>query len=223
MDTKNLTKLYGRLTPRERLPLIVAASVRADAVERTRLATSAPSASFRVPDHYGWAQALAEAADFHLLTLLDLAAKFWQWWGLWGWHGLRRQGKVDRNRVGAKGGTATSDPEDVRLHCMVRYQAFLFLVHVDGWKQFCSDLPIDPDVLLDFMPGWDMITRTKAEAKERAFTREDAAMFLLSEAFDSHGTASEELESPQVLTAEKLAADWHTIVDRRAESLMGGG
>jgi hypothetical protein len=57
--------------------LLVAASARTDAVERQRLVDSAPSRPLEVPHHHGLATALAEAADFHLLTLLDLAASYW--------------------------------------------------------------------------------------------------------------------------------------------------
>jgi hypothetical protein len=223
MNTNGPAKFYDELTSHERLPLIVAASVRNDVVERTRLVESAPRMAFTVPHHYGLAQALGTAADYHLLTLLDLAAIFWQWWGLWGWHGLRRQDRADQNRDRGKGGTNTKDVEDVRLCCMVRYQAFLLMVHVEGWKKFCSDMSVDPEAQLNFKPGWDMIIRTKARAGDLAFTREEAAMFLLSETFDSQKEASEEPELPQVLTAERLAKDWQTFVDRRAEMLLGNG
>jgi hypothetical protein len=225
MNSNGLAKLYDQLTARERLPLLVAASVRADAVERQRLAGSAPRLAFAVPHHHGLATALAEAADFHLVTLLDLAASYWQSWGLWGWHGQRRRGQTvhDQGGAGGEGDAPAKDAEGFRLYGMVRYQAFLFLTHVEGWKQFCCEWSIDPDVLLDFMPGWDMVTRTQAQAQERAFTRQEAALFLLSEASFAEGPAVEELCLPQVLTVAGLAQDWHAFLDRRAESVLGQG
>jgi hypothetical protein len=225
MNTNVLAKLYDRLTVRERLTLIVAASARADAVDRQRLTGSAPSIGIAVGHHYGLGTALAEAADFHLLTVLALAASYWQWWGLWGWHGLRRQGQTvqDQGGAGGAGDTPAEDAEDFRLYCMVRYQAFLFLTHVEGWKKFCGEWSIDPGVLLDFLPGWDMVLRTEAPARERAFTPEEAAMFLLSETPRAEGPAAEEFDLPQVLTIEGLAKDWHTFLDRRAESVLGRG
>ena len=36
MNTNGLAKLYGQLTPKERLPLILAASARGDEAERNR-------------------------------------------------------------------------------------------------------------------------------------------------------------------------------------------
>jgi hypothetical protein len=106
---------------------------------------------------------------------------------------------------------------------MVRYQAFLFLAHVEGWKQFCCEVSIDSNVLLEFMPGWDMVTRTQAQAQQRAFTRQEAALFLLSETPLVEDPAAEELDLPQVLTVAGLAQDWHAFLDRRAESVLGQG
>jgi hypothetical protein len=54
MNTQGLTKMYDQLTPRERLPLIVAASVRADTVERARLVDSAAMVTFAVPPFTAW-------------------------------------------------------------------------------------------------------------------------------------------------------------------------
>jgi hypothetical protein len=168
---------------------------------------------------------LVEAADCHLLILLELAASYWQWWGLWGWHGQRRQSQAARKQggVGNAGAARAEDAEAFRLYGLVRYQAFLFLTHVEGWKQFCREWSIDPIVLLKCLPGWDMVTRTEAPARERAFTREEAALFLLSETPLPEGPAAEEFELPQVLTVEGLAQDWHTFINRRAESVLGHG
>src|SRR5215472_12253704 len=82
MNTKRLADLYDRLTPRERQALLIAASVRGDTSECERLNATAPSVTWKVAHNFGLAQALWQAADLHLITLLDLAAKFWQGWGL---------------------------------------------------------------------------------------------------------------------------------------------
>jgi hypothetical protein len=225
MNSNNLNKLYDQLTARERLALLVAASAHADAVDRQRLQSSAPRLRLEAPHHYGLATALVEAADFHLLILLELAASYWQWWGLWGWHGQRRQSQSvpKQGSAGSAGGARTEDAKEFRLYCLVRYQAFLFLTHVEGWKQFCREWSIDPGVLLECLPGWDMVLRTEAQARERAFTPEDAAMFLLSETPLAKGSASEEFELPRVPTVEGLAQDWHTFLDRWSESVMEPG
>src|SRR5215831_17026304 len=76
MNTECLAKLYDRLTPRERLPLIVAASGRDDEAERGRLMRSAPTGLYRLPDFYWLADALSDAALLHLLQVVDLVALF---------------------------------------------------------------------------------------------------------------------------------------------------
>jgi hypothetical protein len=210
-----LTKYYDQLTARERLTLLVAASVRGDPVERQRLVDSAPRAAYLLAQHHALAQALAEAATMHVLTLLEVAANLWHWWGLWGWSELCNQRRTARDQAGAR---AADEPEDeaaeiVRALCMVRYQAYLFLTHREGWRQFCKDWPIEPEALLQIKPGWDMVVRTEAQARAHAYSLEDAAMFLLSETRLPEDAADEEFELPQVLTVADLAQVWHTVID----------
>jgi hypothetical protein len=97
-----------------------------------------------------------------------------------------------------------------------RYQAYLFVTHVDGWNQFCAELPLDPQALLGFMPGWDTVTRTETQARDCCFSRDDAAMFLLGQRFGKEGP-SEESVLPRVVTPESLVADWQIFFNRRAE------
>jgi hypothetical protein len=213
MNTHKLGKQYNRLTARERGLLIVAASSRGDAVERERLLASAPRLTYETPHHVPFARALAEASDMHLMNLLNLAAQFWQWWGLWGWHGQRLQAGVGAQANGKK---QSSDAQEVRMHHMTRYQAYLFVTHVDGWNRFCAELPLDPQALLGFMPGWDTVARTEIQARDCCFSRDDAAMFLLDQRFGKEGP-SEESVLPQVVTSERLVADWHIFFNRRAK------
>ena len=224
MNTKNLAKNYNQLTARERLPLLLAASARGDAVEQHRLMNSAPRIGLSAPHHYRLGEALITAAHLHMMTLLDLAVKYWQWWGLWGWHGLRRETKTDQRRVRGKRAAATPDTEEVRHRSVMRHHAFLFITYVDGWRQFCADLLIDADALLHCYPGWDMVTQTEKKARENAYSREDAIMFLLCDATATHGDESEDGEIPSippVPTVEGLAKEWHEILDRGAAALSG--
>jgi hypothetical protein len=104
---------------------------------------------------------------------------------------------------------------------MVRYQAFLFVTHSDGWGQFCRDWHVEPEALLDFEPGWDMVTRTEARAREQAFAPEEAAMFLLSQTPLAEGAAAEECPLPEIPTVAGLAEGWHTFIDSQVESVLG--
>src|SRR5262249_19260145 len=58
MNTHRLGQLYDQLTPRERLPLIMAAHLRGDAADQKRLSASAPLKTLRVPNYYPLAKAL---------------------------------------------------------------------------------------------------------------------------------------------------------------------
>jgi hypothetical protein len=213
MNTHSLNKLYSQLTAKERLALMIAAGHRDDASERQRLAESAPRQHFAVSHHHDLATALLDVAHLHLLTLLDLAATYWQWWGLYGWTNLER---LVPSVAGTDTGAAEhrADEEEARLHRLMRYHAFLFVTHVDGWRRFCADWPMEPAALLAYLPGWNMVERTEPPAREHAYSAEDAALFLWSEtpvAEDSE----EDSALTAVVTVEGLAAVWHTVMERQ--------
>jgi hypothetical protein len=152
MNPNGLNKLYDQLTAQERLTLMIAAGRRDDACERKRLVDSAPRLRFEVGRHHNLATALLEAAHLHLPTLLDLAAKYWQGWGLWRWRNFEcHVTPVAGAHAAAEGGSA--DEAEVRRYGLLRYHAFLFVTHVEGWKRFCADWPIAPEALLDYLPG----------------------------------------------------------------------
>ena len=87
MNTNGLAKLYGHLTPRERLPLLVAAAARGDEAERSRLVNSAPATVFKLPDYHALGEALELLGLFHLAQLLDLATRYWHASGMLGQDG----------------------------------------------------------------------------------------------------------------------------------------
>src|SRR5262249_37839849 len=139
MNLQRLERLYDHLTPRERLPLIMAAHLRGDTAEHKRLVASAHKQTFQVPDYHPLAKALDKACHWHMLTMLDLAGLFWQWWGLWisdprlhtqeeepqtrrGWHAATRRRKRQRDAELIK---------QYRAHGLVRYYASRFAAHVD--------------------------------------------------------------------------------------------
>src|SRR5262249_22550990 len=130
MTTNSVSRLYDSLTPRERLPLLIAAAGRDDAVEQQRLQASAPKQMFESPDYCAHATALNETAHYHLLTLLDLGMDFWRWWGLWLTRSLRNRathGSSGDRRAKAKADKAL----ERRAGCLVRYHAARFVAHFD--------------------------------------------------------------------------------------------
>ena len=215
MNTKHLAKLYDQLTPHERVPLIMAAGARGDQAEQKHLTASAPKETYEVPNYYGLAKALKEAGYFHLLTLLELAANFWQWWGLWMSYGLRETGETGTKK--SRGQNKFLQRLERRAGGIVRYYASRFVAHVEGWKQFCSELQIDPEAQLNFMIGWETIRRTEESARNLAFTDEEAALFVHFESVAVEGDASLQKRPAPVETAEELAESWHVLLDKFME------
>jgi hypothetical protein len=153
MNTNALAKHYDQLTPRERLPLILAASARGDAVERERLARSGPRVGLTVPDHFGLAQAFDELSTLHLLELLNLAALY-----------LRLLAMAD----------ADGEDGEQMLDCALLY-GFVFNVRLAGWRLFCAEHGFPPELLWAELPGYGTVRRAERTAQAAAFTPEGAA------------------------------------------------
>ena len=56
--------------------------------------------------------------------------------------------------------------------------AYRFVVRADGWKLLCTELHIDPDVLLRQLPGYESIRKMEEEARLIACTPEQAIAYL---------------------------------------------
>lgn len=76
MNTKGLARLYDRLTPSERLPLIIAAAERGDDAEADRLANAAGRITLSMSDHSPYAHAFDELATLIFLELLEDAGNY---------------------------------------------------------------------------------------------------------------------------------------------------
>ena len=210
MTTNPVSRMYDCLTPRERLPLLVAAARRGDAVESQRLQMSAPKQKWEMPDYVPHADAFNEVVHYHLLTVLDLGMHFWQWWGLWLTRGLRNQAADGPSR-GRSGPAKAAKEQEIRAGGLVRYYAARFVAYVDGWKQFCTELHVDPEAPLDYMIGWDNVVRTESQARELAFTPQDARWFVRWETVAVDGDESQQRGPVAVETAAEVAAGWHVI------------
>jgi hypothetical protein len=191
MNTKGLAKLYDRLTPRERLPLIVAASAREDEIELERLARSAPTVAFRAPDYFGLAEAVQMLGLFHVLQVLDLATLFWHASGA----AADRRGLFDEE----------DDAVQERLWGCTRMFGYLITVKAEGWQRYCVEMQLDGDLLLKHLPAHRAVSLTEEAARGVAFTREEATAWLRR--------AEDGAEAP---TAETVAASMREFVDWRA-------
>jgi hypothetical protein len=179
MNTNALTKHYDVLTPVERLPLLHAAAARGDDVERDRLMRSAPRVTYSVPDHFGLAQAFDEISMFHLLDLLDTAAEYHR--ALW---------------------IAESEEDDVagRMLDVALMNGYVFKVHLQGWRLFCSEHGFDPERYWSLLPGCETIRRTEKLAAHAAFLAEGAAAYV-----ERLGGKGEDLKTAESV-AESLRA-----------------
>lgn len=134
---KSIAKHYNHLTPRERMPLILAADARGDDIEVGRLIDSAPRVGYKFPHHLAFAMAFREVFDIHYMELLAIATQVWL---SFAW--LFRPEKRDDNG-------------DSVVACSHQFRS-----QWEGWIAFCNDLAIDPFVFMKYMPGYELVKHT---------------------------------------------------------------
>jgi hypothetical protein len=208
MNTNGLARHYKALTPWERLPLIAAASVRGDEVERDRLARSAPRHDFRVPDYWGLCEGLEELAALYLLRQLDLAALYWRVASSLGRRPLFRGGKRNRRRR-------------QRLRNGLRMLAYCCATRADGWQLLCAGMHIDQEAVLDGMPGQETVLRMVEEARLAAFGPDEAAAYMRTRKEAAPAKEAKTLEvgrSNHVDTAEDVARAMRESLEARFTS-----
>jgi hypothetical protein len=193
MNTNGLARLYDKLTPRERLPLIVAAVDRGDDVEADRLSRSAPRLYFGLPDYHGLAEGLQLLVLFHLLHLQERAIHYWHCLALLeqdAW--LFGDGKKGR-------------PVEDRVENVLRMWAYLFVVEADAWKQLAAELQIDPETLLRDIPCYDTLRQTEEAIRLTAFTEKEATEYLRQRGD----------QEARPLTVESTLAEMRAFLDSR--------
>jgi hypothetical protein len=173
--------------------LIVAASERGDAVERERLVRSSPRQEFRVPNYWGLAEGLDELAKLHLLAQLDLAAVYWRFSALLDQELRARPSRPERQ-------------QDERRWQLLKMLCYLFVVRADGWRLLCTEMHIDPVVLLKELPGYDAVQHMEQVARLLALSAEEALDFLHADAETRRPAAA---ETPALRREDKVdtAAD----------------
>jgi hypothetical protein len=151
VNTKALARHYGVLTPEERLPLIMAASVRGDETEYGRLMHSAPKVSYRVPDYFGHGVALSDVSHITFMELLDTAALF-----------LRCFASGDH----------MDEEHGERMFDAARAFGFVLKTKLAGWRAFCRDHGFDAEALWKMLPGRGTVADAERLAADVAFTAE---------------------------------------------------
>jgi hypothetical protein len=192
MNSKVLAKLYNRLTPWERVPLIIAAGARGDQEEQERLETTAPTHLYEVPDYHRLSQALYQLADRHLIIQLDLALLYYQ---------AAAMLEVYLPLTGA-----ANDERENRLGKIMQLLAYRYVAQADAWRHVCGRLQVDPAVLLKHYPGYDNLQRMEETARLVACSQEDATA-IVRQGGDAEA---------QVTTAATIADAMWTFLEDRA-------
>ncbi len=162
MNINTLAKLYDRLTPLERMPLIIAAVDRGDRAEADRLSRSAPRIHVGLPDYHGLGEGLLFLSLFHAINQLDLAVLFWHAQGLASeWEEVA----VDAND--------RARPD--RLCDMIQLLAYRLCVETDAWRLLWGDLHIDSETLLRDLPCYSTIQLAERAARAIICTPEETA------------------------------------------------
>jgi hypothetical protein len=160
-----LAKLYARLRPSERLPLIIAASDRGDQAEADRLSRSVPRIRVGLPDYHGLGEGLLFLSLFHTMEQLDLGLLFWHAQGMATEY---EEFPVDQ------GDKARAD----RLWDATRLLAYKLCIQADAWKCFFAELQIDPETLLRDLPCYSTLQLTERAARAMVCTAEEAVELL---------------------------------------------
>jgi hypothetical protein len=193
MDKNPLAKLYDRLTPRERLPLLIAAAARGDDTEAQRLADAAPRACYGLPDYHGLSDGLHTVLLYQVAELLHWSVLYW-----------RAMGLVDALPPRGR-------EEDVasRAYELGRWCAYQFVVNLDGWGRFCGELGIDPAILPKLIPAYATVAMTERSARDAAFSADEAGEYL------RRASSVPGVVAVTVVTAEDVAAELRQMLDGR--------
>ena len=66
---------------------------------------------------------------------------------------------------------ADKDEDDSlkRMDAKVRMWAYVLTAKRDGWRRFCAEFQVDPDLLLNDVPAYDTVKRSEEAARLLAF------------------------------------------------------
>lgn len=172
MKLPTLTRLYPKLTPWERLSLIIGACAREDTNERRRLLDSAPVVHLVTGDHHGLADAVEDLAKVVQMTLLEHVANFWRATADEADWRMLDDSLEDEDGSEGEDGLRVGDTTRIRRHV-----AFEFVQTLDGFRAFCESHQIDADYLLSELPGYESLREYERTLRLCAFTAESELVF----------------------------------------------
>lgn len=194
MNTTGLQRQYHKLTARERFSAVLAASLRGDDQEREALMTTAPKIGFSVSHTHGLAEAWQLAAMFFTLRQLDMVALTLQ---------LETviANKQEEDRSGWD-----------RVEDTWRLSVSVIGTRWKSWRLVCHENGVDPDGMLDGLPGIDTLRLWEKLGESMATSQEEALGLCESAAAVS---ASE--IGGNVKTVESEAAELREFIDGWAQ------
>jgi hypothetical protein len=144
-----LQKHYDKLTPRERLALILGAIERGDETERAALVDTAPHWTYRLPHHQNLYDVLQLLALSHLVNQLQRALT-----------------------ISTLAHVGENDNMPYRGACIA---AYVFCVQADTWRAFCDELGIGENAIIaEFKDALAALEFAEEIARAIAYTFDEA-------------------------------------------------
>lgn len=167
IHAKTLQRQYDKLTPRERVALILEAAKRGDASERDALQRTAPTRSYQIGHHHGTLEALQLVAHAHLIFQLDRALS------------VAMLGFIAEDTNANDAMKPSLPTRAYRAACI---GAYAFCVQADAWRAFCAELGIDPELAFyGFDNARCMLEFNEKIAREFAYTYEETRAELVKD------------------------------------------
>ena len=183
VNLNTIQKNYGKLTARERYPLIVRAALRDDEADRRALLDSAPRVSFSFPNTIGLAEGFSNLIHFYIIEQLGTAATLFMLMGL----------DDDEHKFNT---TAHGIP--VTMGDALELCARRFMEGVEAWQVICKEYNLDPALVGEYCQREQVLSF--AELTIRAWYGEDYSTALLT---DLESTIAEFRE-----VIERARASW---------------
>ena len=186
-STKSLDGQYQYLTAEERFPLIAAAAARGDELDRRRLADSAPTRAWALPDYHGISMAVADLTRLFVMEQLGNVTRFL--FAHW-WIAFFRPSEEEGEEV----------EEEFETHRRsLRLAAYRYVTTDAAWRRFCEEKSVDPKVLTTPYLSYLEVVRCDCLLHKAAPTVEEATELLRKQTGDPEA---------MVMTVDQLLVEW---------------
>lgn len=181
---RGIAKNYDLLTPKERLGLVIAAGIRGDDAEQTRLVRAAKAMVIPTTDYVPFAQSFREVSMLAYVDLLEESVRYGE--------ALFRlppeseeeaqaededEGEEDEPFDGQELDDDDLTAEDYSFFVALAH-GYLLKAKADGWKLFCERLHVPPFVLMENLLGFPRVERAMQWAEDGAFTEKGFLRWL---------------------------------------------